>query len=77
MVERWLTMKSGRSPMRTMEPREKARFEKDMNVAYFLLGSGTVGGDKKDWVGFQDCLAHPEKRRWTEVRQFHGSELAP
>jgi hypothetical protein len=59
MVERWLTMKSGRSPMRTMEPREKGRFEKDMKVAYFLLGSGTVGGIQRDLVGFQDCLAHP------------------
>jgi len=29
--------------MRTMEPREKARFERDMKVAYFLLGSGTDG----------------------------------
>jgi hypothetical protein len=53
MVERWLTMKSGRSPMRTMDPREKVRFENNMKVAYFLLGSGTVGGDQRDWVGFQ------------------------
>ena len=63
--------------MRTMEPREKARFAKDMKVAYFLLGSGTVDGDQRDWVGFQDCLAHPKKKRWMEVSKFHGSELAP
>jgi hypothetical protein len=51
IVERWLTMESCRFPMRTMEPREKGRFEKHMKVAYFLLGSGTVGGDQRDWVG--------------------------
>jgi hypothetical protein len=63
--------------MRTMEPREKVRFEKDMKVAYFLFGSGTVGGNQWDCVGFQYCLARPKKKRWMEVRQFHGSVLAP
>lgn len=77
MVEHSLTIKGGGSPVRTMDPREKGLFKKDTKVAYFLLGSGSVGGDQQDRVGFQDCLAHPKKRRWMEVRQFHGWELAP
>ncbi len=36
-------MQCGESGMRTMEPREKGRLNMDMKVAYFLLGSGTVG----------------------------------
>ena len=34
--------------MRTMEPREKGRFEKHMKVAHFLLGLGSVGGDQRN-----------------------------
>ncbi len=34
--------------MRTMEPREKGWFKTGTKVAYFLLGSGTVGGDLLD-----------------------------
>lgn len=62
--------------MRTMEPREKGRFEKHMKVAHFLLGLGSVGGDQREWVRFQDSIAHPKKRRRMEVSKSHGSVLA-
>ena len=67
MVERrrWLTLKSGRSLMRTMEPREKARFEKEMKVAYFLLGSGTIGGDQRNcWVSKTVSLTQRKGDGW-------------
>jgi hypothetical protein len=62
-----------------MEPREKGWFNTDQNVAYFFLGSGTVGevsGAEWSRVGFP-YHTYLTTFHGSEARRFRGSEFVP